>query len=330
MKIFKFLVLAFFFLNLIPAPTAEAVCLNVVPAWDNAWCSAPPGYWGSGYEGAMVDYVPAPAYVTATCPYVQSGYTCTKYSTSAYSLCSTGSSPWNGYTCTKNNFSATQSDAFTLVGYNAPNTVTTYSIQVFWEKPSPFIYFYNAPEGEIDVTVDSQLDSFAPLPAFNQDNGWDLTVKDSVLSLDGTEVDHVFYELALNKIALTRNGRNFASKDEVIEYLTDSDFLTRLGFSEQEKNNSLNYLIPKIEEASDNEYYYLTVLEEDSIAESSNLTVTPTPDKIDRKYFAVYPSSVPVTTTGDFVFPEVEEVKGFTVKETGEFLINSSMFVFFK
>ena len=274
-------------------------------------------------------YNPAPEYVGYVCPYVQSGYTCTRYSTALSFGCSSASSPWNGYTCTKNNYSATQSGAFTLIGINSPVTVTPYSIQVTWEKPSPFIYFYNAPEGEIDVTLDSQLDSFAPLPAFNQESGWDLEVKDSKLSLDGTAVDHVFYELALNQIELTRNGRNFASKEEVIEYLKDSDFLTKLGFSQNEKDNSLGYLIPKIEE-TDSAYYYLTILEEESIADTSTLYVTPTPDKIVRQYFAVYPSDTLVATTGDFVFPAVEEAEGFTVKETGEFLINSGMFVFFK
>ncbi len=323
MKILKLLVLAVFFLNLTPVPQAEAACMNVVPTWNNSYCTAPPGYWGS-YWDRRTYYYPAPDYVTATCPYAQSGYTCTKFVGSGQC------GGWNGYTCTRNNYSATQSGAFTLVGNVAANTVQTYIVQAWFDVPSPFIYFYNAPEGEIDVTIDSQLNSYAPLPAFNQDNGWDLTVKDSALSLDGTKVDHVFYELALNKISLTRNGRNFESKAEVIAYLQDSDFLTRLGFSPTEKENSLGYLIPEIEAAKDSAYYYLTVLEADSIADTSTLSVNPTPDKIVRQYFAVYPSDAAVTTTGDFVFPVVEEVEGFTVKETGEFLINSDMFVFFK
>jgi hypothetical protein len=237
---------------------------------------------------------------------------------------------WSGYSCTKNNFTATQSGAFTLIGQSVANTVQTYNVQTWWEKPSPFIYLYNAPEGDISVTLDSQLDSYAPLPAFNQDNGWNLSVEDSVLSLNGEEVDHLFYELALNKISLTRNGRNFDSKEGLIEYLRDSDFLSRLGFSEKEKENSLGYIIPEIEESQDSAYYYLTVLEDTSIAEVSTLSVNPVPDKVIRQHFAVYPSAVPVATIGDFVFPAVEEVEGFTVKETGELLINSDMFVFFK
>ena len=329
MKIIKPLVLVLLFLNLTPAPQAEAVCNNVVPEWNNTWCSVPLGYWGSYFDKGM-KYTPAPEYVTATCPHVQAGYTCTKFTAQTWAgHCGTGYSPLNGYTCTKNNFSALQSGEFTLIGKNFPHTLTSYSIHVYWEKPSPFIYLYNAPEGEIDVTLDSQLDSYLPLPAFNQENGWDVTVKDSEISLDGTAVDHLFYELALNQIELTRTGRNFESKADVIAYLQDSDFLSLLGFSPTEKANSLGYLIPKIEE-TDSEYYYLNVLEEESIEESGTLNVTPTPDTIIRQYFAVYPTAAPVATIGDFVFPAVEEVEGFTVKETGEFLINSSMFVFFK
>lgn len=330
MKILKILLVVVLFLNLTPVPQAQARCSSVIPAWNNSFCTAPAGSWGTCYEdrgrGLPRAYsCPPPDYVLATCPYVQSGYTCTKV---GGSTCGPGGG-WNSYSCTRNNYSAIQSGAFTLIGRNLPNTVQTYNVQLTWDKPSPFIYFYNAPEGEIDVTLDSQLDSFAPLPAFNQKSGWDLTVKDSVLWLDGTPVDHVFYELALNQIELTRNGRNFASKAEVISYLQDSDFLTKLGFSQNEKANSLGYLIPKIEE-TDSAYYYLTILEAESIADTSTLNVTPAPDKIVRQYFAVYPTAVPVTTNGEFVFPAVEKVEGFTVKETGEFLINSSMFVFFK
>ena len=327
MKIFKLLVLAFVVINVFPAPSAEAICYNIVPAWNNSFCTAPAGTWGGYTERGRTYNYPPPDYVTATCAYAQSGYTCTRFGNTN---CTVGGGGWNGYTCTRNNFSATQSGGFTLIGKNVPSSLTSYSIQITWEAPSPFIYFYNAPEGEVTVRLDSQLDSYAPLPAFNQESGWDLTVKDSALYLDDTAIDHVFYELALNKIALTRNGRNFESKDEVITYLKNSDFLTKLGFSEQEKNNSLGYLIPEIEAAADSEYYYLTILEDESIAESGTLTVTPTPDKIDRKYFAVYPSAAPVVTTGDFAFPPVEPIEGFTVKETGEFLINQSMFVFFK
>ncbi len=324
MKIFKLLVLTFFFLNLASAPAAEAVCMNVVPTWDTGFCTAPAGTWGGYTERGRTYNYPPPDYVTATCPYAQSGYTCTKFS--GFGQCG----GWNGYTCTRNNYSATQSGSFTLIGNVAANSVQTYITQAWFDTPSPFIYFYNAPEGDMTVRLDSDLDSFTPLPSFNQELGWDLTVEDSVVSLEESQIDHLFYELALNKISLSRNGRNFDSKAEVISYLRDSDFLTKLGFSSQEKKNSLEYLIPKIEEAADSGYYYLTVLEPESVAETSVLTVTPQPNKIDRKYFAVYPTAVPVHTTGDFVFPAVEEVDGFTVKETGEFLINSGMFVFFK
>ncbi len=328
MKIFKLIFVVILFLNFAPVPKAEAVCYNIVPAWDNGFCSLPPGSWGqynASDRGIRYENYPPPDYITATCPYVQSGYTCTRFAGSG-GFCG----GWNGYQCTRNNFSAIQSGAFTLIGRNLPNTVTTYNVQLIFEKPSPFIYFYNAPDGAVEISLDSQLDSYAPLPAFNDEQGWELVAKDSKLTLDGKPVDHVFYELALNKISLSRNGRNFASKEEVIMYLNDSDFLTKLGFSQTEKDNSLGYLVPEIEAAADSEYYYLTVLDAQSVAETGTLTVSPIPDKIVRQYFAVYPTDVPVATTGDFVFPEVELIEGFIVKETGEFLINPSMFVFFK
>jgi hypothetical protein len=210
------------------------------------------------------------------------------------------------------------------------SNVTPYTGYWVFEQPSPFIYFHNAPAGEIMVALDSDIDSFLPAPVFNHENGWKLNAKDSIVFLNGSKIDHLFYELALKKISLSRNGRNFSSKAEVMAYLKNSDFLTTLGFTAEEKNNSLGYLLPKIQAAADTEYYYLTVLDTASIAETSTLNVTPTPNRIDRQYFAVYQTGVPVHTEGDFVFPKIEPEAGFTVKETGEFLINSGMFVFFK
>jgi len=237
--------------------------------------------------------------------------------------------------CTKSSttYSAFKNSAYSLTGTadNEILTQITMSQVPGWEDTtSPFLYFHNAPAGTICVTLSSPLDTYFPKPAFNQKNGWNVESRESGIFLNDTKVNHLFYELAFKKIDMSRNGRNFSSKAEVIAYLNDSDFLTKLGFSEEEKNNSLGYLIPEIEKASDAEYYYLTILDAESIANISTLNITPKPNRIDRQYFAVYPTSVPVHTEGDFVFPKTEKENGFTVKETGEFLIKPSMFVFFE
>jgi hypothetical protein len=288
-------------------------------------------------------------YNATTCSLKQNGYSCAPrtafyrylYLISPQLIENTSPWCWSAWGCsvqynscskTVDVYSASKNNEFTLTGTRTPtlNTVNIFVSMFELSKPSPFIYLRNAPNGPVSVSLSSALDSYSPKPFFNKEMGWDLNVDNSAISLNGIEVDHLFYELALKKIEMTRNGRNFISKDKVIAFLNDSDFLTKLGFNEEEKRNSLGYLIPKILEASDTEFYYLTVLDSESIANVSTLNITPKPDRIDRLYFAVYPTNVPVRTDSDFVFPKTEKEDGFTVKETGEFLIDSGMFVFFK
>jgi hypothetical protein len=247
---------------------------------------------------------------------------------------------FSNVSCTKSttNYSATAQGAYTLVG-NSSNSVDsqnlhTYDYYTSWaylySMNSPFIYLHNAPEGNISVNLSSALDTYSPLPSFTTTNGWDIDSKDGSLFVDNKKVDNLFYELALTKLTLNRNGKNFSSKKEIISYLKTSSFLDKMGFSEEEKKNTLGYIIPEIQEAEDTEYYYLTVLTPESVAEVSTLNVTPKPNRIDRHYYSIYPTNVPVRTEGDFKFPVQEKENGFTVKETGELLVQPDMFVFFK
>ena len=103
------------------------------------------------------------------------------------------------------------------------------------------------------------------------------------------------------------------------------------GFSEAEINNSLEYLLPQIEITADMPYYYLTVLDEEAIAKVSTITVTPEPSTVLRQYFAVYPTMTPVQASGEFTFASPKETaSGFVVKETGELLLDGTVFVTFK
>lgn len=242
-------------------------------------------------------------------------------------------------------YSATKNDYRTLTGYryNVSTPVThTESVTQRVRIPSqgdgggasdadsPFIYFQNPPEGDISLTLDSELDTYYPKPSFNTEQGWLVNVEGGDMTLSGEEVDNLFYELEVSKLTLSRNGRNFSSKDELVEYLQHSDFLDNLGFTEIEKQNALGYFLPKLKKAEDAPHYYLTILTDEAIAEISQLSVEPAPENIIRQYFAVYPSVVPVATVSDFTFPMQTTSDGFTVKETGEFLVKDSTQVFFE
>jgi hypothetical protein len=226
-------------------------------------------------------------------------------------------------------YSAERISDLSLLGTRTIGTDT----QIGWFKytfNSPFIYFNNPPVGSISLSLRSALDTYLPKPAFNQKNGWQAESVNGKISVDGNEQSHLFYELAVNNIALNRNGRNFASKEEVVAFLQQSDFLAKLGFSEEEKKNSLDYFLPKLQSAPDKKYYYLTVLDDESIANISQLDIQPKPEQVLMKYFAVYPTDVTVSTTGDFVFPAhtVKDSGDYTVDVTGEFLVDPSMVIF--
>jgi hypothetical protein len=226
-------------------------------------------------------------------------------------------------------YKAAQNDYRTLTGWGEDNS---YNItdSGYFASDSPFIYFQNPPNGNLSVSLSSQLDKYYPKPSFNQTNGWLLNSNDNKISFNDKEEPYLFYELGMNKLTLNRNGRNFYSKEELMQYLQNSDFLSELGFSEIEKKNSLEYFIPKLEESKDQNYYYLTILSDKSVEEISQLNINPKPKNLIRQYFAVYPTPVEVKTEGDFIFSHLQKEDGFTVKETGEFLVQEPMQVFFE
>lgn len=329
MKFIKILIIVLFITisgGALTSLKVYAVCVPDLPPWSpSAYCD-PNANWGYDENWQPL---PPPAYIVDTCALVASGYTCTRTGS-----CGNILPAQIRYVCTKNTitYSATVNNPYTLTGTQATSvvTVTPVTIMSVFEKPSPFIYFHNAPEGTVSVSLSSALNTFFPKPLFNQKNGWKVKSQNGSLFVDSKKVDNLFYELGLRGVTMTRYGKNFSFKEEVITYLKDSDFLTKLGFNEEEKKNSLGYLIPKIQSSATKKNYYLSILDADSIAKTSTLTITPKPNRIDRQYFAVYPTDTPVKTVGTFVFPKHEKENGFTVKETGEFLIEPSMMVVFK
>jgi len=195
---------------------------------------------------------------------------------------------------------------------------------------SPFVYFKNLPKNGAVITVDSKLNKYLSEPLFNQKNGWIVKQNGDSISVSGKKEENLFYELVIDQISLNRNGRNFSSKEEVISYLDNSDFFEKLDFSEVEKKNSLDYFIPKIQSAQNTKYYYLTILSDSAIEEISNLSIKPKPKNLVRRYFALYPTDVPVKAEGDIMFPKNMNGKDgeFFVKETGEILVYPEMLVF--
>ncbi len=298
-----------------------------------------PAFWacfGFGEESS----IPGESYLPYSAVYalMSSGYTCICNPIQASSLTS---DPFTSFitarhaTCTKTyaaGYGASAIDDYTLNGFqNFITNTLSGSYQLIWNTNSPFLYLHHPPEGTVSISLSSTLDKYFPKPAFNQKNGWQVQAKDDTLSVNGVQEPHLFYELATPSVTLTRKGRNFSSKADVVSFLKDSDFFTRLGFSPEEKQNSLSYLLPKIASIPATPNYYLTILTPSAIENISRLDITPAPTKTIRHYLALYPNSVPVQTTGDFVYPQArEEGNSFVAKETGEIVVTEGMVVFFR
>ncbi len=192
---------------------------------------------------------------------------------------------------------------------------------------SPFIYL-EVPDGTYTVTLDSEWDAYQSVaPAFTGLASWNTEVKNGQTYVNGDAQEHLFYELGMHRIDLSRNGMNFSSKEELESYLAHSDFFAKLSMTNQEKENSLGYLIPRLPES---ENYYLTVLTDESISELSTLSIQPAPDKLVRTYYAVYPTVAPVATEGGLEFVGKDLAGSSVVKEYGEIIVKPEMYVFWK
>ena len=197
-------------------------------------------------------------------------------------------------------------------------TVTTDSFN------TPFVYIENAPEWELEITMESDRDEYtAQDPEFNKENGWEVEIEGDNKYVEWEEVEELYYELKVNGVEITREGKNFGSKEELLEYMEESDFFDNLWLDEREKENSINAIQPKLPES---ENYYLTVLEEEAIEEIVNYEFSKEPEELIRRYYAVYPTENKVASTWEFNFPDEEEVdRDYVVKDYGEIVIKEDM-----
>lgn len=193
---------------------------------------------------------------------------------------------------------------------------------------SPFIYFKNQPIWDIKIWINSEWSNYTSMkPNFNIKNWWNLKSNWNEITVDNKKINNLFYELDVKKIEITRNWQNFSSKNELIDFLKNWDFFEKMWFSKDQKDNSLNYILPKIKDSNN---YYLTILDNKSINNISELDINPSPKNIIRKYFTIYPTKLPVKTNGDLVYPKTKITDWYTVEENWEFYISDDMFVLWK
>ena len=128
------------------------------------------------------------------------------------------------------------------------------------------------------------------------------------------------------------NGKSFKGDDALFDYLENKDFFTKLGFTETEKQNSLEYIRDNLPSKP---YYYLTILDENSIESVSGLEIRDNNEsliEVVRRYFAIYPTRIPVEPNGDLSFPLYTPSSSLIpyVKDYGEIIVKPDMQVFWR
>ena len=205
-------------------------------------------------------------------------------------------------------------------GYLTDEAVFVYNFN------TPFLYFDNQPKGEIDVQINTELDMYTSQdPEFNIENGWSVQSDWQDIYVKWQERDHLFYKFAFDKVEMTRQGKNFDSKEWLKDYLENSAFFEKLWFSEQEKQNSLWYMYDVLEDSPN---YYLTILEEDAINNLVNYDISKEPEELIRRYYVVYPTKNEVNTVGWLNFPDNVDISDdkYTIKDYGEIYMKNGMF----
>lgn len=192
---------------------------------------------------------------------------------------------------------------------------------------SPYLYFSAPPAGDITVSLHSSHPLSAD-PTFTSGTSWQLQSDGQNISLTDQTLDHLFYQFNSSSITLPRYGRNFSTSEELLTYLTDSSFLSQLGLTPTAQANSLSYLQSQTLPTASN--YYLTIVDPSVVSSISTLDITPIPDQITRRYYAIYPTTTPVYTYGDFLFPAnyTTSPDAFTVSDFGEVIVTPEMIVF--
>lgn len=179
-----------------------------------------------------------------------------------------------------------------------------------WEMQidKPIIYFENAPEKEITVTLGYPKKLTCSYPKY--ENGWKFTVsKDGNVQMDGKNYYGLYWEGTGAVVNEIKNG--FCVKgEETADFL--EKYLKILGLSEKEANEFIIYWLPKMEKNKYNLVYFATMEEQQSYMP---IAISPAPETIIRVNMVWKASDEFVDIKAEELTPVKRE--GYTVVEWG-------------
>lgn len=154
---------------------------------------------------------------------------------------------------------------------------------LFSQAAKPVIYFYPEEEMEINVTLDYDGELDYTYPKYN--DGWEIIAKpDGTIIHNDNEYSYLFWEGTSETTYDLTKG--FVVKGEdTVEFLQDK--LSYLGLTPKEYNEFIVYWLPFMEKNN----YNLITFQEDIYTQSAKLSITPTPDNIQRIFMVFKPLS---------------------------------------
>lgn len=186
--------------------------------------------------------------------------------------------------------------------------VPGFSDDIFYTIEKPIIYFENAPDCKINITMGHPEKITCSYPKYN--DGWQVTVeKDGTINLGNRSYYGLYWEGSGTICKEITEG--FCVKGEdTAEFL--EKYLKILGLSERESNEFIVYWLPKMEKNPYNIVYFATAEEQQTYMP---LEVSPAPDTLIRVNMVWKASDRYV----DIATEEITPVKraGYTVVEWG-------------
>lgn len=173
----------------------------------------------------------------------------------------------------------------------------------------PVIYLYPTEETEVTVKLDYNGELFVTYPEYN--DGWNVTAyPDGALinKSDKQEYSYLFWE-GKTDIEYDFSTGFVVSGEETEEFLKEK--LQYLGLVPQEYNEFIVYWLPKMK----NNPYNLISFQEESYTDNAVLTITPTPNSIQRVFMAYKPLAEKTEVPEQELQPF--ERNGFTAIEWG-------------
>lgn len=179
------------------------------------------------------------------------------------------------------------------------------------EKAKPVIYLYPQKSEKVSVKV-SPIGGFLKTDP-DYGSGWvvEATPNGIITNLkDGKQYPYLFWEGGKDGIVETPKQGFVVAKGDISSVLENK--LSRFGLNKQERDDFLEFWVPKLSRAP---YYFITFITRSEIDRVSPMSVYPQPDTVIRVLMDYKPLTQPV-----FVEPlniASTERKGFTVVEWG-------------